>query len=75
MRNNLEENQTTLSGWNKQPTTRPTAYMLTWKFKGALIMSLMTQRQVSGELNETRMDFLAALNMTAEDFINPIGSG
>ncbi len=38
-------------------------------------MSLMTQRQVSGGLNETRLDFLAALNMTAENFINPTGSG
>jgi transposase len=75
MRNNLEINNTTLPGWNNQPTSRPTAYMLTWKFKGALIISLMTQRQVSGGLNETRLDFLAALNMTAENFINPAGSG
>ena len=75
MRNNLEENKTSVSGWNKQPTSRPTAYMLTWKFKGVLIMSFMTQRQVSGGLNETRLDFLAALNMTAENFINPTGYG
>lgn len=75
MRTNLEQSNTTLPGWNNQPTIRPTAYMLTWKFKGALIMSLMTQRQVSGGLNETRLDFLAALNMTAKDFINPTGSG
>lgn len=75
MRNNLKSNNTTLPGWNDQPTSRPTAYMLTWKFKGALIISLMTQRQVSGGLNETRLDFLAALNMTAENFINPTGSG
>ena len=75
MRNNLENNNTTLPGWNDRPTSRPTAYMLTWKFKGALIMSLMAQRQVSGGLNETRLDFLVALNMTAENFINPTGSG
>jgi transposase len=75
MRNNLEEKKTSVSGWNKQPTSRPTAYMLTWKFKGVLIMSFMTQRQVSGGLNETRLDFLAALNMTAENFINPTGYG
>ncbi|HGY12453.1 MAG TPA: IS1634 family transposase [Desulfobacterales bacterium] len=75
MRNNLETNNTTLPGWNNQPTSRPTAYMLTWKFKGALIISLMAQRQVSGGLNETRLAFLAALNMTAENFINPAGSG
>ena len=70
-----ETNNTTLPGWNNQPTSRPTAYMLTWKFKGALVISLMTQRQVSGGLNETRLAFLAALNMTAENFINPTGSG
>ena len=75
MRKNLENNNTTLPGWNNQPTSRPTAYMLTWKFKGALIISLMTQRQVSGGLNETRLNFLAALNMTPENFINPTGSG
>ncbi len=75
MRNNLKKKGTILTGWNKQPTTKPTAYMLTWTFKYVVILSLMSQRQVSGELSKTHLDYLAALNMTTENFINPTGYG
>ena len=75
MRNNLEKNNTTLSGWNNQPTQRPTAYMITWKFKGITVLALGNQRQVSGSLSATQLEFLTALNMTAHSFINPMDTG
>ncbi len=37
MRQHLNDTQSQLPGWDHKPTTRPTAYMLTIKFKGLLI--------------------------------------
>jgi len=38
MRTELNARQATLPGWDNKPTTRPTAYLVTWKFKGVLIL-------------------------------------
>jgi hypothetical protein len=40
MRQYLEQTDTTLPGWDDKPTQRPTAYMLTIKFKALLILRI-----------------------------------
>ena len=38
MRTELETTDTELPGWDNKPTRRPTAYMLTWKFRGIIVL-------------------------------------
>lgn len=74
MRTNLEKNGTTVPGWNDKPTNRPTAYMLTWKFKGLVVIKVAGVRHVSGGLSKTQLAFLTALNLSSGCYINSIDS-
>ncbi len=75
MRQHLERTQTTLPGWDDKPTQRPTAYMMTIKFKGLLILRLGDQRRPAHPLSPTRLAFLNALGLTPEIFTRVPGAG
>jgi transposase len=53
MRTELQARQATVQGWDNKPTARPTAYMVTWKFKGVLILCIGAQRQLAKPLTNT----------------------
>jgi hypothetical protein len=38
MRLGLEARNAMLPGWDNKPTRRPSAYMMTWKFKGVIVL-------------------------------------
>ena len=44
MRTDLVARHTTLPGWDNKPTRRPSAYMMTWKFKGVIVLGVGQQR-------------------------------
>jgi hypothetical protein len=68
MRSELQARQATVPGWDNKPTARPTAYMVTWKFKGILILCLGTQRRLVRPLTDTQLAFLHALQVPASCF-------
>jgi transposase len=68
MRSELQARQATVPGWDNKPTARPTAYMVTWKFKGILILCLGTQRRLARPLTDTQLAFLHALQVPASCF-------
>jgi|APHig6443718053_1056840.scaffolds.fasta_scaffold36624_1 transposase len=68
MRTELEAHQATLPGWDNKPTARPTAYMVTWKFKGVLLLCVGGQRQLAKPLTDTQMAFLCALQVPSSCF-------
>lgn len=68
MRQQLAARQESLPGWDNKPTTRPTAYMLTWKFKGVLLLCVGGQRQLAKPLTRTQVAFLCALQVPASCF-------
>jgi len=68
MRTELEARQATLPGWDNKPTARPTAYMVTWKFKGVLLLCVGGQRQLAKPLTDTQMAFLCALQVPPSCF-------
>jgi len=47
MRTDLEARDTTVPGWDNKPTRRPTAYMLTWKFKGVMTLCIAEQHRLA----------------------------
>jgi len=68
MRTELEARQATLPGWDNKPTVRPTAYMVTWKFKGVLLLCIGGQRQLAKPLTDTQIAFLSALQVPSSCF-------
>lgn len=68
MRTELDARQATVAGWDNKPTARPTAYMMTWKFKGVLILCIGTRRQLAKPLNNTQLAFLQALQVPVSCF-------
>jgi transposase len=63
MRADLEACDTTVPGWDNKPTPRPTAYMMTWKFKGVMILCIGQQRRLAHPLSPTQKAFLRALHV------------
>jgi transposase len=68
MRTELQARQATVQGWDNKPTARPTAYMVTWKFKGVLILCIGAQRQLAKPLTNTQLAFLQALQVPVSRF-------
>ena len=63
MRTDLEARDTTVPGWDNKPTRRPTAYMMTWKFKGVIVLCIGQQRRLARPLSPTQEAFLKALQV------------
>jgi len=68
MRAELQARQATLPGWDDKPSARPTAYMMTWKLKGILILCVGGQRLLAKPLTDTQKAFLQALQVPASCF-------
>ena len=68
MRTHLEKHNTTVPGWDNKPTNRPTAYMVTWKFKGVLVLCVDQQRYLAKPLSAVQEAFLDALQVPQSCF-------
>jgi len=68
MRTELKAADTTLPGWDDKPTQRPTSYMMTWKFKGIMVLRIGQKRQLARPLSPTQEAFLKALKVPESCF-------
>ncbi|TDI76828.1 MAG: IS1634 family transposase [Bacteroidetes bacterium] len=66
----ISEKPAQLPGWDKKPTRRPTAFMMSTKFLGITIVSIEGVRRMVTPLNETQYQYLEALNLSEEDLLN-----
>ncbi len=71
MRQHLNDTQTKLPGWDNKPTNRPTAYMLTIKFKSLLILKHGAERILARPLSNAQRAFLFALGLDERIFTDP----
>jgi transposase len=71
MRQYIEENKTTMSGWVKRRTKRPTSFMMTTKFHTLLVIKSGAQRQFAKPLRPVQLEYLKALDIDPEVFITP----
>jgi hypothetical protein len=71
MRTELAATETTVPGWDNKPTARPSAYMLTWTFRGVMVICVGQTRQLHRPFSPTQKAFLRALKIPEERFINP----
>jgi len=62
-------------GWDNKPTSRPSAYMLTWKSRGVMMLCIGKTHRLTQPLSQTQAAFLRALKIPRERFIHPSTSG
>ena len=68
MRTQLKNTDTLLTGWDNKPTQRPTSYMMTWKFKGIMMIRIGQRCQLAKPLSTTQKAFLKALKVPESCF-------
>ena len=68
MRTELQARGATVPGWDDKPTARPSAYMMTWKFKGVLVLCSDGQRMLGKPLTVTQEACLLALEVPVSCF-------
>jgi transposase len=71
MRHYLEKTKSEITGWKNRPTKRPTAFMVTTKFLSILVVKSGKRRQLVKPLKPVQLEFLRAMGVRQEVFINP----
>ena len=71
MRQYVEANNCTLTGWERRPTKKPTSFMMTTKFAGILVITIGSNRQLAKPLKDFQLEYLQAMGVTAEVFTVP----
>jgi transposase len=66
MREHLKSGATTISGWDRKPTTRPTTFMLTTKFKGVLVARIGAEWHFTTPLTGEQQQYLRALGLSEQ---------
>jgi transposase len=73
MRAHVESTGRPLTGWDKKPTERPTAFMMMTKFAGVLVCKVGPERQLARPLSAVQQQYLVALGVSATCFTLPAG--
>jgi transposase len=68
LRRYVETTGTTLPGWDKKETTRPTAFMMMTKFTAVTVLKVGPQRQLARALSAVQQQYLAALGVPTTYF-------
>ena len=71
MRRHLDETNTEITGWKNRPTKLPTSFMMTTKFLSILVAKSGSQRQLVKPLRPVQIEYLRALNVAQEVFVEP----
>ena len=71
MRQYIKSTGSTITGWRKRPTKRPTSFMLTTKFLEILVLRSGNKRQLARPLRPVQLEFLHALNLSPDIFTVP----
>jgi transposase len=71
MRAHVDTTGTTLTGWDKKETERPTAFMMMTKFAGVMVLKMHPQRQLARPLSAVPQQYLTALGVPPACFTSP----
>jgi len=71
MRQYLDKTKSEITGWKKRPTKRPTSFMMTTKFLSILVAKSGKRRQLVKPLRPVQKEFLQAMGVNPEVFVNP----
>jgi transposase len=71
MRLYVEDNQTTITGWVRRKTKRPTSFMMSTKFHTVLVIKSGDHRQLAKPLKPVHLEYLKALDVNPDVFLTP----
>ena len=71
MRQYVEVNDCTLTGWERRPTKKPTSFMMTTKFSGIMVITAGKIRQLARPLKKFQCEYLQAMGVSEEVFTVP----
>lgn len=61
LRHHVDTTGTTMTGWDKKTTGRPTAFMMVTKFSGLIVVKVDQQRHLTRALSSVQQQYLTAL--------------
>lgn len=71
MRQYLDQEQTTITGWVRRKTKRPTAFMMSTKFHTILVIKMKNKRLLARPLKPVHLEYLNALDIDPNVFVTP----
>lgn len=71
LRGHVETTGSTLTGWDKKATQKPTAFMMMTKFAAVTVIKVGNQRQLVHPLSMVQQQYLLALRVPATYFTAP----
>lgn len=66
MREHLKRTGATIPGWDRKPTSAPTSFMMTTKFKGLLVARIGGQWHFTVALTREQLQYVRALGLSEE---------
>ena len=66
MREHLKRSASTIPGWDRKPTTRPTTFMMSTKFKGVLVARIGAEWHFTAPLTGEQQQYVRALGLSEE---------
>ncbi len=66
----VQESSAALSGWDKKPTRRPTAFMMSSRFIGLMIVKVAEVRRLASSFTVVQDRYLTTLNLSKADLLN-----
>jgi transposase len=71
LRVHVETTGSTLTGWDKKETQKPTAFMMMTKFAAVIVVKVGAYRQLAQPLSAVQQSYLSALGVPVSYFIVP----
>jgi transposase len=71
MRMFLKERQTTITGWEKRQTAKPTSFMMTTRFLSVIVLRTSLGRFLGNPFDDVQLAYLKALGLGQEIFTKP----
>jgi transposase len=71
LRINVETTGSTLTGWDKKETQKPTAFMMMTKFAAVIVLKVGPYRQLAQPFSALQQSYLSALGVPATSFTVP----
>jgi transposase len=74
MREHLKRAAATISGWDRKPTSTPTTFMMTTKFKGVLVARIGEEWHFTAPLTGEQLQYVQALGLSEEALLRRGGA-
>jgi len=69
MREYLKRTDSTIPGWDKKPTSKPTPFIMTTMFKGMLVLEAEGRWYFTAPLTSEQQGYVRALGLTEESLL------